>query len=75
MNTSIWQQIYACTNRHDKENDAINYRIITKRGRVRWVIDRGRLVQSKHYGRIFCVILIPDEQMDAMHAPSDRTDG
>lgn len=75
VNTSIWQQIYACTNRHDKENDAVNYRIITKRGRVRWVIDRGRLVQSERYGRIFYVILIPDEQMDAMHAPSDRTDG
>ncbi|WP_270381139.1 PAS domain-containing protein [Mitsuokella multacida] len=75
VNTSIWQQIYACTNRHDKENDAVNYRIITKRGRVRWVIDRGRLVQSERYGRIFYVILIPDEQMDAMHAPSDKTDG
>lgn len=75
VNTSIWQQIYVCTNRHDKENDAVNYRIITKRGRVRWVIDRGRLVQSERYGRIFYVILIPDEQMDAMHAPSDRTDG
>lgn len=75
VNTSIWQQIYACTNRHDKENDAVNYRIITKRGRARWVIDRGRLVQSERYGRIFYVILIPDEQMDAMHAPSDKTDG
>ena len=43
--------------------DSVNYRIITKRGRVRWVIDRGRLVQSERYGRIFYVILIPDEQM------------
>ncbi|HBQ30978.1 MAG TPA: hypothetical protein DD660_08180 [Mitsuokella multacida] len=75
VNTSIWQQIYACTKRRDRENDAVNYRIITKRGRVRWVIDRGRLVQSERYGRIFYVILIPDEQMDAMHAPSDKTDG
>ncbi len=75
VNTSIWQQIYACTNRHDKENDAVNYRIVTKSGRVRWVIDRGRFVQSERYGRIFYVILIPDEQMDAMHAPSDKTDG
>ena len=75
VNTSIWQQIYACTKRRDRENDAVNYRIVTKRGRVRWVIDRGRLVQSERYGRIFYVILIPDEQMDAMHAPSDKTDG
>lgn len=75
VNTSIWQQIYACTKRRDRENDAVNYRIVTKSGRVRWVIDRGRLVQSERYGRIFYVILIPDEQMDAMHAPSDKTDG
>lgn len=72
VNTSIWQQIYACTKRRDRENDAVNYRIVTKSGRVRWVIDRGRLVQSEIYGRIFYVVLIPDDQMDVSSNKTDR---
>lgn len=73
VDTSIWQQVYACNlNKREKANDAVNYRIVTKHGRVRWVIDRGRLVQSDFYGRIFYVILIPDEQMDVVSDKSDR---
>lgn len=72
VNTSIWQQIYACTKRRDRENDAVNYRIVTKSGRVRWVIDRGRLVQSEIYGRIFYVVLIPDDQMGVSSNKTDR---
>ena len=80
----VWEKSYSVIanvndaldhiDRRKDELDSVNYRIITKRGRVRWVIDRGRLVQSERYGRFFYVILIPAEQMAAMHTPSDRTD-
>lgn len=72
VDASIWHQIY--TNRlvqRGEENDAVTYRIVTKSGRVRWVIDHGRLVQSELYGQIFYVILILDEQREAA---SDKTD-
>lgn len=73
VDTSIWQQVYACNlNKREKANDAVNYRIVTKHGRVRWVIDRGRLVQSDFYGRIFYVILVPDERMDAASDKADQ---
>ena len=73
VDTSIWQQVYACNlNKREKANDAVNYRIVTKHGRVRWVIDRGRLVQSDFYGRIFYVILVPDERMDAVSDKADQ---
>lgn len=73
VDTSIWQQVYACNlNKREKANDAVNYRIVTKHGRVRWGIDRGRLVQSDFYGRIFYVILVPDERMDAVSDKADQ---
>ena len=65
MDTSIWQQVYACNlNKREKANDAVNYRIVTKHGRVRWVSD--------FYGRIFYVILVPDERMDAASDKADQ---
>lgn len=73
VDTSIWQQVYACNlNKREKANDAVNYRIVTKHGRVRWVINRGRLVQSDFYGRIFYVILVPDERMDVASDKADQ---
>ena len=73
VDTSIWQQVYACNlNKREKANDAVNYRIVTKHGRVRWVINRGRLVQSDFYGRIFYVILVPDERMDVTSDKADQ---
>jgi len=72
VDTSIWQQVYDRTGHgHKRADDSIRYRIITKHGRVHWVIDRGHLVENAYYGRIFYVILIPDEQMEKR---SDKTD-
>lgn len=63
VETSIWRQIYL--NRlKGFADDAVNYRIITKQGKVVWVIDRGRLVDSDYYGKIFYVVLITDDEMN-----------
>lgn len=63
VDTSIWRQIYL----HKLKgyaDDAVDYRIITKKGKIVWVIDRGRLVSSEYFGRIFYVVLIKDNEME-----------
>ncbi len=42
-------------------NDYVDYRIITKSGKIKHVIDNGRLVHSDYYGKIFYVLLIDNE--------------
>ncbi|WP_455048986.1 PAS domain-containing protein [Mitsuokella sp.] len=60
---SIWRQIFM--NRlKGCADDAVNYLIITKQGKIVWVIDRGRLVNSAYYGKIFYVVLITDDEMN-----------
>lgn len=56
---SIWKQINE--SKGDVDNDFVEYRIITKKGNVKRIIDNGRLVESKFYGKVFYVILIEEE--------------
>jgi len=56
---SIWKQINEGTGELD--NDFVDYRIVTKKGNVKRVIDNGRLVDSKFYGKVFYVILLEEE--------------
>ncbi|MCR5741134.1 MAG: EAL domain-containing protein [Gammaproteobacteria bacterium] len=56
---SIWKQINE--SKGDQDNDFVDYRIITKKGNVKRIIDNGRLVESKFYGKVFYVILIEEE--------------
>ncbi len=51
---SIWEQIKS----GDGDNlDYVNYRIITKNGKVKNITDFGKLVHNPHYGDIFYVFL------------------
>lgn len=56
---SIWRQINDVSN--VQNNDFVEYRIITKKGVTKRIIDNGRLVDSKFYGKVFYVILIEEE--------------
>ncbi len=59
IEASIWKQINE--SQGDVDNDFVDYRIITKKGNIKRVIDNGRLVDSKFYGKVFYVILIEEE--------------
>ncbi len=63
VETSIWRQIYL-NKLKGCADDAVDYRIVTKKGKIVWVIDRGRLVSSEYFGRIFYVVLIKDNEME-----------
>lgn len=55
---SIWEQI------DDPKNqsvDRVEFRIVTRSGRVRAVRDIGRLVNSPYYGDLFYVFLYPED--------------
>lgn len=54
---SIWEQIQQPDS---GGNDAVRYRIVTKTGRVKTVLDKGRLVDTDVYGKIFYVLLIDE---------------
>lgn len=55
VQSSIKEQIQ----RHESNgNDYVDYRIITKKGNVKHVMDNGRLVYSDFYGMIFYVLLV-----------------
>ena len=41
----------------------MEYRILTKTGKIRNVIDLGRLVTDQHYGDIFYVFLMDRERL------------
>lgn len=54
---SIWEQI----KRPGSEgNDAVRYRIRTKTGNIKNILDKGRLVDTDVYGQIFYVLLIDE---------------
>ena len=54
---SIWEQV----KRPGSEgNDAVRYRILTKTGKVKNILDKGRLVDTDVYGKIFYVLLIDE---------------
>lgn len=64
---SIWEQI---DRGKDKSNsskksyeDYVQYRIQTKTGKIRRVIDLGRLVHDQHYGDIFYVFIMDVEKL------------
>ena len=47
-------------------NDFVDYKILTKKGKIKNIIDNGRLVDSEYYGKIFYVLLI-DADMRKPH--------
>ncbi|HAM16710.1 MAG TPA: hypothetical protein DCP91_12810 [Eggerthellaceae bacterium] len=51
--------------------DFINYRIITKTGKVRNVADNGRLVDIEGIGKVFYVLIIDRDERDAAIAQED----
>ena len=53
--------------------DYITYRIVTKTGKIKSVLDMGRLVQDEHYGAIYYVFL---QDMEALrHLEVSRNAG
>ena len=54
---SIWEQI---RRPGSKGNDAVRYRIRTKTGNIKNILDKGRLVDTDVYGQIFYVLLIDE---------------
>lgn len=61
VETSIDEQIAASGS---VGTDAVVYRILTKKGRLRRVLDKGRLVDTDFYGRIFYVVLLDESSWD-----------
>lgn len=55
----IWDQIDPDRNRC---KDYVDYRIITKKGKVKEVIDCGRYVDSEFYGKVFYVMLLDKDE-------------
>lgn len=45
-------------------NDWLAYRIVTKDGTVRQVVDQGRLIHHEYFGDLYFVLLISDEHLD-----------
>ena len=41
-------------------NDTVRYRIITKRGQVKCILDKGCLVETDVYGKVFYVLMIDE---------------
>ncbi len=56
---SIWKQIGAPQN---KSIDYVEYRIVTKTGKVKYIEDYGRLVKNERYGYIFYVLMTDVEE-------------
>ena len=54
---SIWEQV---KKPGSEGNDAVRYRILTKTGKVKNILDKGRLVDIDVYGQIFYVLLIDE---------------
>jgi hypothetical protein len=77
--TSIREQIEKDrTQNQDKTTgfeDYITYRIITKTGKVKRVIDMGRLVPDEHYGEIYYVFLQDCEILKHFDASMDDLTG
>lgn len=45
---------------HPEEYEAVRYRIITKSGQVKCILDKGRLVETDVYGKVFYVLMIDE---------------
>lgn len=54
---SIWEQVQQP---NSDGNDAVRYRIITKSGQVKCILDKGRLVETDVYGKVFYVLMIDE---------------
>lgn len=54
---SIWEQV---KKPGSEGSDAVRYRIRTKTGKVKNILDKGRLVDTDVYGQIFYVLLIDE---------------
>ena len=52
---SIWQQIEFGMNGY---NDYVKYRLATKDGTYKTVLDYGRIVESEHHGSVFYVLVV-----------------
>lgn len=54
---SIWEQV---RQPDSNGNDAVRYCITTKNGKVKHILDKGRLVETDIYGKVFYVLLIDE---------------
>lgn len=54
---SIWEQV---KKPGSEGSDAVRYRIRTKTGNIKNILDKGRLVDTDVYGQIFYVLLIDE---------------
>lgn len=54
---SIWEQV---RQPDSNGNDAVRYCITTKNGKVKHILDKGRLVETDIYGKVFYVVLIDE---------------
>ena len=55
---SIWHQIGSRMNGY---NDYVRYRLATKDGHYKTVLDYGRIVENEHYGPVFYVLVVDYE--------------
>ena len=55
---SIWAQLDA---HQDGSNDYVSFRLATKDGTYRHVLDHGRLIPNRHYGNVFYVMIMDSE--------------
>lgn len=55
---SIWYQIESRMNGY---NDYVKYRLATKSGHYKTVLDYGRIVENEHYGSVFYVLVVDYE--------------
>ncbi len=53
---SIWQQINS-----DGSNDYVKFRLATKSGGYKSVLDHGRIVDSPNHGKVFYVLIIDSD--------------
>ena len=59
---SIWHQIESHMNGY---NDYVRYRLATKDGHYKTVLDYGRIVENEHYGSVFYVLVVDYEFIKA----------
>lgn len=59
---SIWDQIES---HRDGDNDYVKYRLATKDGSYKTVLDFGRIVESEYYGSVFYVLIVDCDYIDS----------
>ena len=59
---SIWDQIES---HRDGDNDYVKYRLATKTGSYKTVLDFGRIVESEYYGSVFYVLIVDCDYIDS----------